>query len=113
VADFIFCEHCVEHVIAADCLRFMDECHRILRPGGVLRLCVPILDNITDTAHARDLVLGHGHCVVFNAGNMFRLLCLAGFKSVIVTGRATCYSHWKVIGMEKDDLETLRVEAAK
>lgn len=113
VADFVFAEHVVEHISAPDSLRFMDECHRILKPGGTLRLCVPILDRIQDKAHARDLVMGHGHCVVFNLGNMIRLLHLAGFETVTETLRAPCDSHWKVITEAKDDLETLRVEARK
>lgn len=113
VADVVFIEHCLEHVIAPDCLRFMDEAHRILKPGGTLRICVPILDRIKDREHARDLVLGHGHCVVFNLSNMIRLLLLAGFETVSESLRAPCDSHHKVIGIAKDDLETLRVEAKK
>lgn len=113
VADFVFIEHCIEHVSAPDCLRFFDEAHRILKPGGVLRVCVPILDRIKDKAHARDLVLGHGHMVVFNLQNMIDLLQLAGFETVAETGRKPCDSHWRVIGEVKDDLETLRVEATK
>lgn len=111
--DFVFVEHVLEHVSAPDSLRFMDEAYRILKPGGVLRICVPVLDGIKDKAHARDLVLGHGHCVVFNLSNMIHLLILAGFDTVTETGRKPCDSHHKVIGIAKDDLETMRVEATK
>lgn len=113
VADFVFCEHCLEHVNGAKGFLFMEECHRILKPGGVLRLCVPHLDRISDIAHCRDLIVGHGHEMVFNESNLITMLQIAGFDSVTITGRAECDSHWKVIGEAKDDLETLRVEARK
>lgn len=43
------------------------------------------------------------------------LLCAAGFhkSSITVTPRKDCDQHWKTIGREKDDLETLRMEAKK
>jgi hypothetical protein len=44
---------------------------------------------------------------------MMRLLKLAGFSIVTETGRRDCDSHHKVIGIAKDDLESLRVEATK
>jgi predicted SAM-dependent methyltransferase len=112
-AEFILAEHVCEHIAAPDCLRFFEECHRLLSPGGVLRICVPHLDRIQDTAHCRDLIVGHGHMVVFNLSNLVTMLQLAGFESVSETLRKPCDGHWKIIGEAKDDLETLRVEARK
>jgi len=112
-ASFILAEHVIEHVSGPDGFRFFEECYRILEPGGVLRICVPHLDRIKDRAHARDLVLGHGHLVVFNLSVLITLLHLAGFDTVTETGRKPCDGHAKVIGEEKDDLESLRVEAKK
>jgi predicted SAM-dependent methyltransferase len=113
VADFVFCEHCIEHVSGAKGFLFMEECHRILKPRGILRLCVPHLDRITDIAHCRDLIVGNGHEMVFNESNLITMLQIAGFDTVTITGRSEYDSHWKVIGEAKDDLETLRVEARK
>jgi SAM-dependent methyltransferase len=113
VADFILIEHCVEHVSAPDGFRFMEEAHRILNPGGVLRICVPHLGRIVDRAHCRDLIVGNGHLVVFNLPLLVTLLQLAGFETVNETGRKPCDGHWRVIGEDRDDLETLRVEAHK
>lgn len=113
VADFVFIEHCLEHVNGADGFRFMEEAHRILKPGGVLRICVPHLDRIVDIAHCRDLIVGHGHQMVYCFANICTMLQIAGFETVSEVGRAECDSHWKVIGVAKDDLESLRVEARK
>lgn len=51
--------------------------------------------------------------VVFNLQNMIDLLHVAGFEAVYETGRKECDSHHKVIGIAKDDLETMRIEARK
>lgn len=37
----VYSEHCFEHLTPAEGAHFLDECHRVLRPGGVLRLSVP------------------------------------------------------------------------
>jgi len=42
--DFIYSEHLIEHVSLRDGLSHLDECHRVLRPKGVLRLVTPVLD---------------------------------------------------------------------
>jgi predicted SAM-dependent methyltransferase len=40
-ADAILAEHLIEHLPREDALRFLTECHRVLEPGGVLRLSTP------------------------------------------------------------------------
>lgn len=37
----VFHEHVLEHIPLADGLRFMRECKRVLKPGGVMRVGVP------------------------------------------------------------------------
>jgi predicted SAM-dependent methyltransferase len=39
--DAIFHEHLLEHLPLPAAIGFLDECHRLLRPGGVLRIGVP------------------------------------------------------------------------
>ena len=39
--QFIYNEHFLEHLTVEDGLCFLNECHRILRPGGVLRVAMP------------------------------------------------------------------------
>jgi predicted SAM-dependent methyltransferase len=44
--DFVYSSHFLEHLFRPDALRLLRETHRVLRPGGVVRVCVP------DLAHA-------------------------------------------------------------
>ena len=42
-ADVVYSSHTLEHLSPAEGRRFMSECHRVLRPGGVIRIVVPDL----------------------------------------------------------------------
>jgi len=42
--DFIYSEHFIEHLTVDEGLKMLKECHRILNPGGVLRVATPDLD---------------------------------------------------------------------
>lgn len=41
--DGVFSEHTVEHLTYAESAALLRECHRILKPGGLLRIVVPDL----------------------------------------------------------------------
>ena len=41
--DVIYSSHMIEHLVRDDAWSFLLECHRVLRPGGRLRLVVPDL----------------------------------------------------------------------
>ena len=41
--DFVYSEHMIEHIAHADALRMLRECHRVLKPGGVIRIVTPNL----------------------------------------------------------------------
>lgn len=43
--DVVYHSHVLEHLSPADAARFLAECHRVLRPGGVLRVLVPDLED--------------------------------------------------------------------
>lgn len=47
-AAVVYASHVLEHFRRDDALRFLEECRRILRPGGVLRLVVPDLCWLVD-----------------------------------------------------------------
>lgn len=39
--DFVFSEHMIEHISYADGLTMLNECHRVLKPGGLVRISTP------------------------------------------------------------------------
>lgn len=52
--DEIFCAHYVEHT--PDLIKFMDECYRILKPGGKMTVIAPYYNSIRcwqDPTHTR------------------------------------------------------------
>jgi ubiquinone/menaquinone biosynthesis C-methylase UbiE len=110
--DYIMMEHVLEHISGPESLRCLQECFRILRKGGKIRICVPVLDHLSTSA-AIDIVVNHGHKVVMSYGILGQLLGLAGFQFIHRSDRKEWDGHWKIIGKEKDDLETLRVEAMR
>ena len=42
--DYVFSEHMIEHVDYAGALRMLRECHRVLKPGGKIRIATPDLE---------------------------------------------------------------------
>ncbi|HEX2860734.1 MAG TPA: methyltransferase domain-containing protein [Lacunisphaera sp.] len=52
--DAVYHAHLLEHLEAEDARRFLAECHRILRPGGVIRVVVPDLEGIAQ-AYLREM----------------------------------------------------------
>ena len=46
--NFIFCEHFLEHISLDEGLRFLEDCHRVLRASGVIRITMPDLEKLTD-----------------------------------------------------------------
>ena len=54
IFDFIFCEHFIEHLTRENGLKFLNECYRILKPDGVLRITSPDLEKIMDLYYDRN-----------------------------------------------------------
>ena len=44
--DFVFTEHFIEHISLAQAQGLLKECHRVLRPGGIVRVSTPGLNTI-------------------------------------------------------------------
>ncbi|AEH88191.1 methyltransferase domain-containing protein [Mesorhizobium opportunistum] len=117
-ADFIYAEHVVEHVDYTQALKFFAECRRVLKPGGVIRICVPSLENIRlrgDQAYfdftrkwgpsadmrgaMHAIIFAHGHKAIWSQGLLEACLYFAGFEDV-VPAEQHCSSHAGLIDVE-------------
>lgn len=52
--DLIFHEHFIEHLEKIDGHHFLQDCYRILKPGGVMRLGWPDMQRILDAYAIKD-----------------------------------------------------------
>ena len=48
VFNFVFCEHFLEHLSLTSSSKFLKECHRILKTGGIIRITTPDLEKLID-----------------------------------------------------------------
>lgn len=44
--DFVYCSHFIEHISVENLLNFINECNRVLKTDGRIRLVLPDLENI-------------------------------------------------------------------
>lgn len=58
--EAILAEHVIEHVPFLAGYGFIQECHRILRPGGVLRVCFPDPSLFVARLRGGDIGAGQG-----------------------------------------------------
>jgi len=140
-ADYIFCEHCIEHLTPAEVWSYFEECFRILRQGGVVRTTFPcvartmrkITQSYRDFVRAqgwgdgsfkdgiRHLVVLHGHQSVWHARLITAILKAIGFSDAVTVkvGKSKDHElrgieqHWRAIGIENNNIESVSVEAVK
>ncbi len=123
--EFIFAEHFIEHLSFAEGRFFVQECRRVMRDDGVLRLSTPNLDwvwmtqyhpyewstqeeGVRDCFWMNKAFRGWGHQFLYNAQTLTALLKDAGFEQVKMchTGRATSINCVTSSGMR--DTRTCR-----
>jgi predicted SAM-dependent methyltransferase len=94
--NLIYACHCLEHFSYRDIPQVLMEWHRVLKPGGILRLSVPDIDCFFHIYQAENrdlediigLVMGgqdyafNFHKAIFNAASLEKFLREAGFKEV-------------------------------
>lgn len=45
IVPAVYSAHFFEHLYKHDAIRLIGECYRVLQPGGIIRICVPSLDD--------------------------------------------------------------------
>jgi SAM-dependent methyltransferase len=55
--DYIYCEHFIEHITYKQGIKFLQECHRVLKCSGKIRIATPNLDFIVslNSKHLNDI----------------------------------------------------------
>lgn len=87
--DYIFCIHVLEHI--PDDLKAMRELYRVLKPGGIAYLCVPLKKTfhedlmITDPMERTRLYGQHDHVRNYDFETFRTRLSDAGFNTDIVS----------------------------
>ncbi len=136
-ADFVLAEHVVEHIDYYAALGFFAECRRVLKPGGVVRIAVPSIENIwkkgnqayfefaarwAPSADRRGamhaMLFAHGHKAAWTASLLKVSLAYAGFDNVVhrdpgLSDHAELRGvegHGRVIGEAFNAIETIVCE---
>lgn len=133
-ADRIFCEHLIEHLSSGEAWRFLNECYRILRKGGRIRIAVPSpvrIAQLADDDYVRDhggtikdavmqICCWHGHETLWTYELLECVLKTIGFKTKRAeVGRSDdkefvgIEGHGKQIGEKANMIETIVVEGEK
>jgi predicted SAM-dependent methyltransferase len=139
-ADIIFSEMMVEHLTPQQGWNFLDECYRILKPGGVLRIVIPdfvknwrdmneayrrvnggVTGAVTDKDHARSIIFGHGHQSMWTSPMMECVLEAIGFKNTVSLPMSfsnhdalrEVEQHWRSVGKDCAAVESGCVEGTK
>jgi predicted SAM-dependent methyltransferase len=131
----IFTEHCLEHITFEQCLETLKEFHRLLKPGGNIRIVVPDAELYFDLYQARKtnksvtlpyikteetpvisinrIFRDHGHLFIYDFETMAHLMQKAGFRDVKKESYSTGRDNRLLIDQAYRAVESLYVEATK
>jgi predicted SAM-dependent methyltransferase len=133
-ARFILLEHVLEHLNSASAYQLLEECWRVLAPGGVVRICVPDVTLVAGNAEyaefmtkhgwgnsgVRAIACSHGHQMLWTFDSLAMVLQSIGFNVVKAAPRTSAHpqlcnveGHHKVVGERINDIETLVVEGSR
>jgi len=139
--EYIVISHVLEHITAPEVYGFLEESHRVLSIGGILRITVPDItrtDNLLDDDYltwtnakgfgdgtrggaTKNLVCNHGHLTCWTFPLFELLLKSVGFQKIeqgetgMSMNPALCGLdiHDRAIGKKNNWIESLVIEATK
>lgn len=50
----VYSSHCLEHLTADEVVKILQEAHRVIKPGGIIRITLPNMDKMFDAYESRD-----------------------------------------------------------
>lgn len=132
----IFSEHVIEHISKEDASRLLSECHRVLKPGGVLRLSTPDAERFlrsyagdgeflrhpgfddpmeTPLDRINQMMREYGqHLWVYDAESLILRLRKVGFSSASAQQyRVSIHPRMQDVDSPEREFESLYVEAIK
>jgi len=131
----IFTEHCLEHITFEQCFENLKEFHRLLKPGGTIRIVVPDAEVYFDLYQARKtnksvqlpygeneetpvisinrIFRSHEHLFIYDFETMALLLQKAGFHGMKKESFGTGRDSRLLIDQASRAVESLYVEATK
>lgn len=134
-ASFILAEHVTEHVSPQEAWNFLSECHRVLQPGGIVRVCVPDIARIWKLANENyrraamaqtnadcvyAAIFKHGHQGAYTAELLEVVMQSIGFATERCSYGESRHvelhgvdGHGKVVSDEVARIETSVVEGTK
>jgi predicted SAM-dependent methyltransferase len=133
--DGIFTEHCLEHISVPACQKNLEEFHRLLKPGGTLRIVVPDAEiyytiynkrlngekiampyeesYISPNARINGLFRNHGHQFIYDFETFRIMLQKAGFKDIKKEKYREGRNPALLVDTDWRAVESLYVEASK
>ena len=139
-ADFLFAEHVIEHVTPQEAWNFIVECRRVLKPGGILRLCFPDIKKIlnakidafdrlvrksgwsdgTRQGSVASTLFQHGHLGAWTSDSMTAMMEASGYEVTECrpewSGHPDLQNidrHWQTVGREINEIATTVLEGRK
>lgn len=139
-ADVVYSEMCLEHQTPQQAWSFLDECHRILRPGGLIRIVIPdfclswrlkdpdyfrvnggVTGATTWKEQMRSIIFSHGHQGLWNADLLQCVMEAIGFRDCAQhrAGESNrpefvdIEQHWRSVGRSVAYSESGCVEGCK
>ncbi len=124
--DFIYSSHTLEHFSKEDGERFLKECHRVLKPGGIIRVVVPdlgaIVSDYTNGKTSADTFLDGLYVVCNTSGMGFlkRLLakqihfphrCMYDSKTLLARLRNTGFQAESRAAFESEIADIMQIES--
>jgi predicted SAM-dependent methyltransferase len=133
-------EHLIEHVTQHEAYRFLCECHRMLIPGGIVRIVFPdvkrILVNCDDSYRVfvkkhhkveattknavEQIIFNFQHQSFWTVDSMETTMRIAGFDTRVAEYNKSenpelngIDSHWRSIGWDAAYMESSVVEGTK
>lgn len=133
--DCVLAEHVMEHISIHDAWNFVEECYRILKKGGYIRLAVPCASRIFRLADqeyfdfikkhgwgeatlkdsVKSIIFNHGHQTMWEPDSLNAVVSCMGFKvlSEVPEDMKNTLHHQNVIGVKINDIETIVIDAQK